>query len=113
MQQVTYYLSKNPAEARILSPPPPPHHPQDIEVQLGWLHALVVSIISTGDAIKSSISPKTGMSLKAVLQGILDTLTEAQRIQEPIFTSLGNSGLRFQFQSISMFLLQSKFMNSK
>lgn len=82
-------------------------------MQLGWLHALVVYIISTGDAMKSAISPKTGMSLRSVLQGILDTLSEAEKAQEPIFLSLGNPSLRFQFQSVGMFLLQSKFMNSK
>lgn len=82
-------------------------------MHLGWLHALVVYIISTGDAIKSAIAPKTGMSLKSVLQGILDTLNEAEKVQETSFVALGNPSLKFQFQSVSMFLLQSKFMNSK
>jgi hypothetical protein len=80
---------------------------------VGWLHALVVYIISAGDAIKSSISAKTGMNLKSVLQGIMDSLAEAERVQEPAFSSLDNKSLKFQLHSVSMFFRQSKFMNSK
>jgi hypothetical protein len=63
----------------------------------------VSDIISVGDAIKFFISAKTGLNLKSVLQGIIDSHAEAEKVQQPIFSTLDNKSLKFQLHALSMF----------